>query len=546
MTPRDVIGLAALLLVAGACSQSAASHPTAATADDIFSLRVLPTFEIALDDDAVASLSTSPRTWVRGSFRFGDDYRDDVAVKFKGHRSMRGWDSKPSFKLRFDKFDDAGRMLGLRRITLNNMVEDPTMLREWLGYRAYRAAGVPAPRTGYARVLVNGELFGLYAMVETVDTDFVHANYDDPSGSVYEGEYGCDMYEDDVPGFDQDAGRDRTRADLTAFARDRLDAIDRPRVLAYLAMSAVLGDFDGYRHAHNYFVYREPAAGKWTFVPWGIDRVFKQRIDLYDSEGIIAVECFRDAACRADYARELHRIADLLDGMSLDLAAMQVTKFIDPVAKRDPKRPHAWKRVQRARVDLLAFVRERTTEVRSAAACIDDTGAEVDADGDGYACLDCSDDRADVHPGAIEVCGDGIDNDCSGGIDDAPACGCPRVDIDGTAFYLCDHPMPWADAAAHCAAQGLTLARIDSAEQSRALYRAARDVRDERWWIGMTDRPVEGSYGWVDGAPATFTNWAKGEPDNDACNQDCVALKDGGDGTWHDTHCAQRRAFVCR
>ncbi len=50
----------------------------------------------------------------------------------------------------------------------------------------------------------------------------------------------------------------------------------------------------------------------------------------------------------------------------------------------------------------------------------------VDSDGDGYMAMvapdgvtpcdavDCDDDRADVHPGALEVCGDGVDSDCDG------------------------------------------------------------------------------------------------------------------------------------
>jgi hypothetical protein len=45
----------------------------------------------------------------------------------------------------------------------------------------------------------------------------------------------------------------------------------------------------------------------------------------------------------------------------------------------------------------------------------------VDADGDGYLAVgyndgdDCDDSNAVVNPGSKEVCGDGLDNDCSGG-----------------------------------------------------------------------------------------------------------------------------------
>lgn len=45
--------------------------------------------------------------------------------------------------------------------------------------------------------------------------------------------------------------------------------------------------------------------------------------------------------------------------------------------------------------------------------------AAADADGDGVTADagDCDDNNADVHPGATEVCGDGLDNDCNGKID---------------------------------------------------------------------------------------------------------------------------------
>ncbi len=62
---------------------------------------------------------------------------------------------------------------------------------------------------------------------------------------------------------------------------------------------------------------------------------------------------------------------------------------------------------------------------------------EADVDGDGFgASSDCDDASALVHPGASEVCGDGIDQDCAGG--DA-ACAAVDADGDGSAAPLdCD------------------------------------------------------------------------------------------------------------
>ena len=62
-----------------------------------------------------------------------------------------------------------------------------------------------------------------------------------------------------------------------------------------------------------------------------------------------------------------------------------------------------------------------------------------DNDGDGYgddpACdpawLDCNDNDAAVHPGAFDVCEDGIDNDCDGADRD---CDCLEADLDGDGY----------------------------------------------------------------------------------------------------------------
>ncbi|MBI4256954.1 hypothetical protein HY626_02775 [Candidatus Uhrbacteria bacterium] len=61
----------------------------------------------------------------------------------------------------------------------------------------------------------------------------------------------------------------------------------------------------------------------------------------------------------------------------------------------------------------------------------------VDADADGYTDeVDCDESDPEVNPGATEECGDGLDNDCSGGDAD---CESPDVDLDGsTADVDCD------------------------------------------------------------------------------------------------------------
>jgi len=72
--------------------------------------------------------------------------------------------------------------------------------------------------------------------------------------------------------------------------------------------------------------------------------------------------------------------------------------------------------------------------------CPDDTncggGAPIDADNDGYdETVDCNDNDAAINPGAVEVCDDAKDNNCDGLIDQQdPSCGtltCTDDDGDG-------------------------------------------------------------------------------------------------------------------
>jgi len=80
--------------------------------------------------------------------------------------SFRPIGQKSALRIKFAKDQ---RPYGLKSLTLNNMVSDRSLVHETLGYELFRAAGVPAPLTGYAYVRINGAGYGLYLNIEPYD-----------------------------------------------------------------------------------------------------------------------------------------------------------------------------------------------------------------------------------------------------------------------------------------------------------------------------------------------------------------------------------------
>ena len=93
------------------------------------------------------------------------------------------------------------------------------MLHETLSYAAFRAAGVPASRTGFVYLRVNGDDFGLYLNIETLDDvalERIFGSFDDQVQHLYEGEVGHDVTPGEAGEFEVDEGDQANLEDLEA------------------------------------------------------------------------------------------------------------------------------------------------------------------------------------------------------------------------------------------------------------------------------------------------------------------------------------------
>lgn len=112
-----------------------------------------------------------------------------VGIRAKGNTSLSSvaamGSSRYSFKIEFDHYDAGKTYRGLDKLSLNNLIQDNTMMKDFLTYRMMDAFGVDAPLCSYAYLTVNGADWGLYLAVEGVEESFLERNYGSGYGELY-------------------------------------------------------------------------------------------------------------------------------------------------------------------------------------------------------------------------------------------------------------------------------------------------------------------------------------------------------------------------
>jgi len=103
-----------------------------------------------------------------------------VGIRAKGNTSLSSvaglGSRKYSFKIEFDHFVKGRLYQGLDKLSLNNLIYDATMMKDYLAYTLMGKMEVPSPLCSYAQITVNGEPWGLYLAVEGVEDGFLERN----------------------------------------------------------------------------------------------------------------------------------------------------------------------------------------------------------------------------------------------------------------------------------------------------------------------------------------------------------------------------------
>jgi CotH kinase protein len=397
-----VLGFALCVALAGAATPAAA-EPAPGSAGWIFDPGKVVAIDLTLSPSAEAELETEPDEYVEGGFAIstteggpgGEEHlvesRSPVGIRLKGgaNGSFRPLSGKAAFKIKFKQFQGGSKFEGLKKLTLNNMVEDFSLIHETLAYTAYRGAGLPASRTGYAFVRVNGQAYGVYLTVEDMDDVGLErwfGKFDDPQ-HLYEGEAGADVKPgaDALPvgegGFEVDEGDEANLDDLKAliaavnstegegWSAAVAPVADLAELTRMWAVEKYVGHWDGYAgqagtfQPNNYFLYSDPL-GVFQMIPWGTDETWERRLPFDGPAGLMFNRCLADPACEELYRQELRSVGQAIAGLHLDSLASSEADLLEPWEEADPKLEHPGQ-VEGKVAQALSFITDRPGELAS-------------------------------------------------------------------------------------------------------------------------------------------------------------------------------------
>ncbi len=280
-------------------------------AEELFAWPSVPTFDLYLPPDDWEQLQEDARDeeYVEAEACFEGRGIGTVGLRFKGsYGSLYGCFNdqnemicrKLGIKLKFSEYDVENRFFGMKRLNFHGYRWDTTYMKEKLSYDLYRAMDIVAPRTAWAQIRVNGELMGLYGMVEQVDGRFTDNRWpENGDGNLYKELWPVSPNEEWAMDADFAAARlktnddapdvaalldfaDAMRAAEVADLRSTLEGfVDLDYLARYMAVDDAIANYDGITTYwtsgeadsagnHNFYIYEE-APDRFTLIPWDLE-----------------------------------------------------------------------------------------------------------------------------------------------------------------------------------------------------------------------------------------------------------------------------------
>ena len=290
------IGLAAAVI-------ATAQPANAQSVDEVFDAQALHEVRLLINskDLQLLRVNFTANTYYPADLVWGGGGQ---RVRNVGVRS-RGAGTRNSVKLGlrvdFDRYTTDQRFAGLASIVLDNLLQDPAMVRERVAMAFFNRVGVPAPRESFCRLFINNEYQGVYAIVEELEPVFAARTLGEDRGFLFEYHFVQSFRGEDLgnlaaykPLFEPRNHEDDADAVLYGGIRDLFreanvdDGTFRERVEPYLDVTAFitliaaenfLAENDGilgYTGMNNFYLYRFAGTTRQRILPWDKDNTFLQ------------------------------------------------------------------------------------------------------------------------------------------------------------------------------------------------------------------------------------------------------------------------------
>ncbi len=268
-----------------------------------------PIFDAAVLHDARLELDAQAWQALRDDYQSNQYYAanlsiDGVGVAQVGIRS-RGDGSrsyeKPGLKVDFNKYVAGQEYYGYKSLVIDNLTTDASMLRERLSFLVFEAMGIQSPRNAHARLTVNGEYWGVFALVEPVSKPFLKQRLGEESGTLFDYEWreyydfrwrGGDPAEYVPEPFEPETNESHpdvadglvafidtmNHAPDAGFAAAMGPRIDVDRFLTHVAVENALAEGDGVvgdQGLNNFYLYEYGQKNRFVFIPWDKDNTFR-------------------------------------------------------------------------------------------------------------------------------------------------------------------------------------------------------------------------------------------------------------------------------
>jgi hypothetical protein len=414
---------------------------------DILGQDTLRTFSVEISNDEWAKItvefldtslqSVATNIYHPAVFHYGQEVVSDAMIRLKGQSSrvfaaqMGGASGKMQFVVAFDQVNPSGNFHGMNKMVFDMPFNDNTFLHERVSNNWFRSIGIAAPCSTSGRLEINGQYYGLYAVEESVGHHLVKEFFPDNShGDLFSGGTQAETNKSSI-----DIARLDAFWAVSDFAGMSSGIIDLDRSLDEWAVESLLVDSDGYYGgSHNFLIYDQGAKG-WVWLPHDVDATLDYigRFDVhpfYWWEGIFQPQLpgshylavINDPAGRKRYVDAIARQIDRWDVAKLQSWIDDWSAQIADAVAADPHKTATTAQFQDGVALARRGISDRALFLKKFVAC-ERNGDGADADGDGVRwCDDCRDDDPAIHPGAHEVCGNKVDDNCDGRIDE----GCPR------------------------------------------------------------------------------------------------------------------------